>query len=926
MDKGAHYVKADLQVHTPRDPNWKLSCKTDEQREEFAQTFVGACRGAGVGAVAITDHHDFGFVPWIRGAAEIERGEDGELLDPENRLVIFPGLELTLAVPCQALLIFSADFPNDRLSAVLEKLGIDPASADSEKAKNPIQLGFQTFKELYDRLDETAWLRGQYTVFPNVTDKGHRTLMRSQFYAKYREMPCVGGYLDGRVEDIGTGNRAAFDGKDANRGHKRIAVVQTSDARSLADIGSNASWIKWAQPTAEALRQACLAEESRITHSEPTIPAVHITRIRVSASVFMGPVDLRFNPQYNAFIGGRGTGKSTCLEYLRWALCDEERPEDPDDEGPDAGRRRRLIHQTLEAVDGHVEVHFMVNEIPHVVRRHAKGGELLMKVGEGDLQAATEEEVRSLLPIEAYSQRQLSNVGIRLEELQRFVTGPIRSELDELATKDADLSRDIRENFVHVQRQRALELEVHRDELTASSLEQQVAQIRETLSGLSDEDRATLGAKAGYDDAEALVSGWLRRVGQVREELDATANSLGRLASDLPSPEGDGLPEKGLLEDLRRRLSESLTTAHEAAAATKKQLETDIAQGSDAAVLGESWRKAFDEFNEQYEEATRRSSTQASKLEELRDLETRHSDLQRSLQVRHDELASFQDPLARHAALRTEWNDVQRQRTSLISTRCTLLTTLSDDLIRADVRKGAGTSRLEDGFREMVRGSNLRGNKIETFLKTVAEAADPLGSWHESLDELELIATADGDPAAKPDPPKSALKTFTETDLGRIVGRVAPEKILELSLTGLDDHPIFEYKTKEGEYIDFSDASAGQQATALLRVLLNQPGSPLVIDQPEDDLDSQVLLKIVDLIWKAKERRQLIFASHNANLVVNGDAELVVCCDYRDAGDHSAGEIKLEGAIDIPDVRNEITVVMEGGEKAFRLRKEKYGF
>jgi chromosome segregation protein len=99
-----------------------------------------------------------------------------------------------------------------------------------------------------------------------------------------------------------------------------------------------------------------------------------------------------------------------------------------------------------------------------------------------------------------------------------------------------------------------------------------------------------------------------------------------------------------------------------------------------------------------------------------------------------------------------------------------------------------------------------------------------------------------------------------------------------------------------------------------------------VIDQPEDDLDNQVIFDIVDLIWKAKGARQLVFSSHNANLVVNGDAELVVCCDYRDAGDHSAGRIKLEGAIDVPAVRDEITVVMEGGEKAFRLRKEKYGF
>lgn len=59
MDKGAHYIKADLQAHTARDPNWKHSCKDDEAREQFADEFVQACRKASLGAVAITDHHDF---------------------------------------------------------------------------------------------------------------------------------------------------------------------------------------------------------------------------------------------------------------------------------------------------------------------------------------------------------------------------------------------------------------------------------------------------------------------------------------------------------------------------------------------------------------------------------------------------------------------------------------------------------------------------------------------------------------------------------------------------------------------------------------------------------------------------------------------------------------------------------------------------
>jgi chromosome segregation protein len=63
--------------------------------------------------------------------------------------------------------------------------------------------------------------------------------------------------------------------------------------------------------------------DSSTHHSEPRLPSVRLTRIEVSNSKFLGPIVLDFNPQYNAVIGGRGTGKSTILEYIRWALCDQ---------------------------------------------------------------------------------------------------------------------------------------------------------------------------------------------------------------------------------------------------------------------------------------------------------------------------------------------------------------------------------------------------------------------------------------------------------------------------------------------------------------------------------------------------------------------------------------------------------------------------
>jgi type III restriction enzyme len=371
-DNGAHYYRCDFQVHTPRDTKWKgARATTDAERKEYATRFVAACRQRALDAVAITDHHDFALFPFIKAAAETD--DEGELIDPVNRLVVFPGLELTLGVPCQAILILDAEFPTDRLISVLEALSVDPTDDDAEKLPPVIRLDkIQTFNQLYDEFDSRPWLKGRYIVLPNVTDKGHGTLMRAGMQAKYKTMPCVGGYIDGTVDKkVGDGNRRLFDGLDKNWGNHRLALFQTSDCRvdTFENLGKYSTWVKWAVPTAEAIRQACLAEESRISHLAPQLPTVFISQLNVSNSKFLGPIDIAFNPQFNAVIGGRGTGKSTILDYLRWGLCDQAAQAGDDELANPTVRRERLIENTLRPVNGQVEVYFTINDIPHVVRR-----------------------------------------------------------------------------------------------------------------------------------------------------------------------------------------------------------------------------------------------------------------------------------------------------------------------------------------------------------------------------------------------------------------------------------------------------------------------------------------------------------------------------------------------------------------------------
>ena len=126
-----------------------------------------------------------------------------------------------------------------------------------------------------------------------------------------------------------------------------------------------------------------------------------------------------------------------------------------------------------------------------------------------------------------------------------------------------------------------------------------------------------------------------------------------------------------------------------------------------------------------------------------------------------------------------------------------------------------------------------------------------------------------------------------------------------------------------GREIAFEKASEGQRAAALLFMLLEQPGGPLIIDQPEGDLDNRIIAELTDKLHDAKQNRQLIFASHNANIVVNGSAELVGHLDLNESGDR---EFTGAGAIDKPEMCKVITSTMEGGEKAFKDRQDKYGY
>ena len=128
---------------------------------------------------------------------------------------------------------------------------------------------------------------------------------------------------------------------------------------------------------------------------------------------------------------------------------------------------------------------------------------------------------------------------------------------------------------------------------------------------------------------------------------------------------------------------------------------------------------------------------------------------------------------------------------------------------------------------------------------------------------------------------------------------------------------------KAKKFIPLSNASAGQKTTTILTFLLAYGSQPLLLDQPEDDLDNRLVYDLIVARLKvAKSKRQIIVVTHNANIPVNGDSEYIVSMD----SETNIIQVNQTGTMDDKSIRQEICDVMEGTKDAFEMRAKKYHF
>jgi type III restriction enzyme len=903
--------------------------------------------------------------PFVREAAGAEVKPDGTVYLPHEKLVVFPGIELTLSEPsCQALVLFDPKLSDAALQQVWGALGVAPFPQNAPKIAEVRRLG--TDKDLHGvakalgslcanpeeaEPSKRYLMKDHFILLPHVRKHGMKTLLRDGMHTTYAEMPCVGGYIEGRFySDLDESNRFILEGRNREYGFKKVAVFQTSDCREarkvtdasgewfdFVELGAWPTWVKWTEPSAEALRQACLASASRVAHTEPQLPSHRVCSVKVSNSKFLGPLELSLNPQFNGLIGGRGTGKSTLLEYIRWALCDDPRAFDPSLEStgelPDFQRRRKaLIDKTLKSLGAAVTVTYEKFGVAYIIVRSSTetNDQVRVTSPDGTTQEMTGEQVRREFPVVSYAQKQLSSVGTLPAEVLRIVTDPVR---DSVSRINEDLSEvvlpKLKEDRQRQLRLEELRLQQRETEEKARLLREQIQGLQSQLGQLTPEQQKILDEHAPITAEKQWLDTALGTLDSFRETVAAARASLEHTA-DVASPtDGTATGELAMvaagINAVRKKALEQISVLEGLVGGT-----TSLTEDERAAV--DRVVKRYNDHEVAYKQCVELT---AKSKQQLGDIERLNAELAKLGQRIGSLTTQIQGlsvpPDASEPNAWGLWTEKHQKRATLLREQCEKISGLAQDAFRATLQPCADTRVLFETLDPYVSRAydiRKREDKVRNLCRIVGSATDPLQKWQELVAEFDGLVRSSQNPVL-PGTPILSSADFTEQNL-KALQALKVQEVEDIRYLPLEDRIEFEFafgRKADGtqEFIPFQDASPGQQATALMRTLLADEGPPLLIDQPEEDLDNEQIRAIADRIAETKHNRQLIFVSHNANIVVNGDAELVIRFDYAPS-DRTKGIIDRTGSIDFPPIKNIITAVMEGGRESFELRRQKYGF
>ncbi len=858
---GAEWVRVDFHLHTKADKEFKYS--GDENY--YNSAYVDALEKAGIRLGVVTNHNKFDFEEFksLRSTAL------------KKKIGLLPGVELSVndgANGIHTLIVFSdawfengQDHINPFLTIAFE--GKTPAQYEQENGRSSLSL-LETIKKLegYHRDHH----RDFFLVFAHV------------------EQPS-GLWLEldgGRLQDLGQNDffRQRTLGFQKVRTHDgagkgkpcRVLVqqwlkswypaeVEGSDPKAIEEIGkSRPCYLKLGELSFEAAKFALFDHTHRVrsTLPEPR-QAVLLRQVRFDGGALDG-IAVPFSPSLNCLIGPRGNGKSAVIECLRHALGFRE----VSDERYKSGLVERMLSPAGKVV---VEA---VDEFGREVRvERERTGQPAVYL-DGVYRDISPGSI--LKEILYFGQKDLSTRSESFDE--SFLDKLLADRLDPKPQEEAALIEGVR------QAARQLKETLEATEKIAA-LQKEKNELDALLQVFADKGvDKKLAEMTLFDSDRLAIVSWQQALKELGTNLKESADWDD---ADAAFPVLKSRRTEPIAADLIAAKAKSDQAKVSAQAALKALREAFTS-------VGEALQKlapAQEELKQEVAELQKTLNEPQLDLELFRKKKARLDQLVKLLAAGAQRAKTEQAARDLLGAAVNKLHDFWRERFSEREAEVRRLEGELPPEIRLQTAFKGKRRAFGEFLRSKFRGSGLQATSYETMENAFVDGRE----LYQSRAELE--------------------KQLSEN---------AAVKVRSVLLEHLSDFLTF--RTPDETVILFhqkplGDYSLGQRATVILHILMHLQRHPVIlIDQPEDDLDNETLYShFIRQLLERKELTQFVFATHNPNIPVLGDAEQAIVC--RKEGETFSFD---HGSIDDKDIQQRIVTVMEGGEDAFRRRKEIY--
>ena len=901
---GSRWWRVDFHTHSPASYDFNRKEANAEDHERWIK-WITAARDAGLDAVAITDHNTADGIEHLQKACS----------QVENAPVLFPGVEIT-AGDCHLLLIMDPEYGRDNINDFLARVGIT-----QETRGKPEACSLQSVEHILNECDDKVLILGAHV---NSKDAGLLQHGGQQRIAELNHPRLAG------VEVVP--GQCAEDGKflapeeyepwlDGSKPEikRRFQPVWSSDAHRLADLGRRWTWVKMTLPTLEGLRLALLDGDGSLKPSQAkdahpnTPPDLAIESITVGQGKFIGrpeAITIPLNPYLNTIIGGRGTGKSTIIDFCRMTLRRQDELESNQKrEEPlkDSFNRRMKVPKDrkeagLLTQQTKTEVVYRKNGQRFILSWSQDGSaRSIARVNEQDHSSSPEEgDIRERFPVRIYSQKQLFTLAQNPNALLSVID-------DDIPTRRGEIKRKIEEFRNSYLFLRASARAALKQSEAISTYEGSLRDVRHKINVLQAGNQAQVIKR--HQQLHSKDSSWQQILAAAMNAIDSVKSQVSELTvADLITDAAEDDQAQASLQKVHGEIKKTINQLRQDLKQRIDVAQNDIAriQESDDA---KHWQNEIISIQKKLAEIMKNLTQQgianpneysdllkvSKSLEgKIQDCKNKKEDAEKLERDADKVLRNYREYHIKMNELRQSFLlEVSSNNENLIKIKINQLS--NHDNLREQIGEILGTSAFERDREEIVK--NIEGGNRQSW------------SW-ENLDKLITDIRKLPDQQISWDIQDKRFLDFLQ--------KLPPERIDRLALYCPGDEVEVEFREKKvGSWKPLPQGSPGQQAAALLTFILGHGKEPIIIDQPEDDLDNSLIYELlVRRLREVKQHRQVIVVTHNPNIVVNGNAEFVLSLEV----DRGQTRIGCHDGLQDQSVRDEICRVMEGGREALERR------